>query len=91
MPKTTVRLDPDEQEILDAFENGKLKPVKSRTDFNAIARNTLKKDHKINIRISGNDHAALQKKAAREGLPYQTLIGSVLHKYICGFLKETAH
>jgi predicted DNA binding CopG/RHH family protein len=48
----------------------------------------MKKNRKINIRISENDLSALQRRAAREGIPYQTLIGSVLHKYVSGFLKE---
>ena len=86
--KTEMVLDEYESEILEAFESGKLKPVKSQDDFQQIARNTLKKNRKINIRISENDLAALQRRAAREGLPYQTLIGSVLHKYVSGFLKE---
>jgi predicted DNA binding CopG/RHH family protein len=49
---------------------------------------SMKKNRKINIRISENDLSALQRRAAREGIPYQTLIGSVLHKYVSGFLKE---
>jgi len=83
-----MELSEYENEILDAFENGKLKPSKSQTDFKVIAQNTMKKNRKINIRISENDLSALQRKAAREGIPYQTLIGSVLHKYVSGFLKE---
>jgi predicted DNA binding CopG/RHH family protein len=51
--------------------------------------NTMRKNRKINIRISENDLSALQRKAAREGIPYQTLIGSVLHKYASGFLKDS--
>lgn len=86
--KKTIILDDYESEILDAFENGKLKPSKSKTDFQAIARNTMRKNRKINIRISENDLAALQRRAARDGIPYQTLVGSVLHKYVSGFLKE---
>lgn len=81
-------LDEYESEILEAFENGQLKPVESTTDFKTIARNTMRKNRKINIRITENDLAALQRKAAKEGMPYQTLIGSVLHKYVSGFLKE---
>jgi predicted DNA binding CopG/RHH family protein len=73
--------------VLDAYENGKLTPSKSQTDFHSIARNTMKKNRKINIRISENDLSALQRRAAREGIPYQTLIGSVLHT-ASGFLKE---
>ena len=83
-----IDLDEYEKEILEAYESGKLKPSKPRTDYQTIARNTMKKNRKINIRISENDLSALQRKAAREGIPYQTLIGSVLHKYVSGFLKE---
>jgi len=86
--KKTLDLDEYESEIVEAFENGKLKPVKSTADFQAIARNTMRKNRKINIRIAENDLAALQRRAAREGIPYQTLVGSVLHKYVSGFLKE---
>ena len=69
------------------YENGKLKPSKPQTDHQTIARNTMKKKRKIIIRISENDLSALQRRAAREGIPYQTLIGSVHHKYASGFLK----
>lgn len=83
-----IVLDEYEKEILELYENGRLKPNKSQTDYQTIAKNTLKKNRKINIRISENDLSALQRRAAREGIPYQTLIGSVLHKYVSGFLKE---
>ena len=83
-----VVLDEYESEILDAFESGKLQSVKSKTDFQTIARNTMRKNRKINIRITENDLTALQRRAARDGIPYQTLIGSVLHRFASGFLKE---
>jgi len=83
-------LDTYEKEILEAYESGKLKASKPRIDYQTIARNTMKKNRKINIRISENDLSALQRRAAREGIPYQTLIGSVLHKYVSGFLKEAS-
>jgi len=83
-----IILDEFEKEILEAYENGRLKPSKSQADYQTIAMNTLRKNRKINIRISENDLTALQRRAAREGIPYQTLIGSVLHKYASGFLKE---
>ena len=86
--QNNMNLDNYESEILEAYENGRLKPLKSETDFKAIAHNTMRKNRKINIRISDNDLTALQRRAAREGIPYQTLIGSVLHKFACGFLKE---
>jgi len=84
----SVVLDDYEREILNAFEEGRLKPTKSITDFKTIAHNTMRKNRKINIRISENDLSALQRRAARDGMPYQTLIGSVLHKFACGFLRE---
>ena len=81
-----IVLDEYEKEILEAYENGMLKPSKTQVDYQSVARNTMKKNRKINIRISENDLSALQRRAAREGIPYQTLIGSVLHKYASGFL-----
>ena len=85
-----TELDDYEKEILDAFENGLLKPAKVQTNFQEIARNTLKKNRKINIRIPENDLSSIQRRAAREGIPYQTLIGSVLHKFASGYFKEVA-
>ena len=84
-----LALDDYEKKILKAYENGELKPINSKVDFQAMAKQTLKKNRKINIRISANDLSALQRRAAREGMPYQTLIGSVLHKYASGFFRET--
>jgi predicted DNA binding CopG/RHH family protein len=84
-----IILDEYENEILEAYESGKLMPSPSKTDFQTIAKNTMKKNRKINIRISENDLSALQRRAAREGIPYQTLIGSILHKYASGYIKET--
>jgi len=84
-----IVLDDYEKEILEAYENGRLKPSKTVTDYQSIAQNTIKKNKKINIRISENDLSALQRRAAREGIPYQTLIGSVLHKFVSGLMKET--
>ena len=82
-----IVLDDYENEILEAYEDGSLKPSEAEVDFQAVAKNTIKKNKKINIRISDNDLSALQRRAAREGIPYQTLIGSVLHKFASGLLK----
>jgi predicted DNA binding CopG/RHH family protein len=83
-----IVLDEYENEILEAYEDGRLKPSKTPPDYQSIARNTIRKNKKINIRISENDLSALQRRAARDGIPYQTLIGSVLHKFVSGLLKE---
>jgi predicted DNA binding CopG/RHH family protein len=86
------RLDSEEKEILDAFEGGKLKQVSNRKKeierHKQIAEATFKKDSRINIRISSKDLRALQKRALAEGIPYQTLVASVLHKFVEGQLSE---
>lgn len=86
------KLDQEEQDILDAFENGPLKRVKNLggelARHREIAAATFRKDSRINIRISSRDLRALQKKALAEGIPYQTLVASVLHKFVEGRLAE---
>lgn len=84
-------LDNEEQEILDAFEAGEFESVltpERRAFLAASAKETVKKDKRINIRISSRDLTALQNRALEEGLPYQTLISSILHKYISGGLYD---
>ena len=86
------RLTEEEQEILDSFERGEWVPVKDlskrKKELIRYARNTLKKDKRLNIRISERDLNELQKKAVSEGLPYQTFVSSILHKYVNGKLVE---
>ena len=86
------RLTEEEQEILDSFERGEWVPVKDlskrKRELIRYARNTLKKDKRLNIRISERDLNELQKKAVSEGLPYQTFISSIIHKYVNGKLVE---
>ncbi|WP_126447834.1 hypothetical protein [Sulfuricystis multivorans] len=87
MPK----IDAYEQEILDAFEKGRLKSVATKAElakFKAAARATAIKDRRINIRLSSADLNDIQARALEEGVPYQTLIASVLHKYVTGRLTE---
>jgi len=78
-------LDPEEEEILKAFEEGKLIRVKDFEKEKALleeaAKNTLKKTKNINIRLTEQDLTRLKAKAAEEGIPYQTLASSILHKY----------
>ena len=79
-----------EKEIIEAFEKGKLKRSKNAAQEMKIASeaaaNYLKKDKRINIRLSGTDLNLLKRKAVQEGMPYQTLIASVLHKFVSGSL-----
>jgi predicted DNA binding CopG/RHH family protein len=87
------RLTEEEQGILDSFERGEWVPVrdlsKRKRELIRYARNTLKKDKRLNIRISERDLNELQKKAVSEGLPYQTFVSSIIHKYVNGKLVET--
>ncbi|MDA8083110.1 MAG: hypothetical protein M0024_05585 [Nitrospiraceae bacterium] len=87
-----TKLTKDEQEILDSYERGEWVPVKNlsarKTELRRYARNTLKKDKRLNIRISERDLDELQKKAVIEGLPYQTYVSSIIHKFINGKLTE---
>ena len=88
MPK----LDPYELDVLEAYESGKLKPIASKAELQrmrASARATAIKDKRVNIRLSSADLLDIQAKALAEGMPHQTLIASVLHKYVVGKLAET--
>jgi predicted DNA binding CopG/RHH family protein len=85
------KLDPYELEVLEAYESGKLKPIASKAELQrmrAAARATSIKDKRVNIRLSSADLLDIQAKALAEGMPYQTLIASVLHKYVSGKLAE---
>ncbi|SEQ30876.1 Predicted DNA binding protein, CopG/RHH family [Ectothiorhodospira magna] len=86
------KLDKEEQEILDAFDGGGLRRApdfeERKTRHQQYAEAMFKKDARINIRLSSKDLRGLQKKALSEGIPYQTLIASVLHKYVEGRLRE---
>ena len=87
MPKT----DAYELEILRAFEEGRLQSVATKAELDKIkaaARATATKDRRVNIRLSSGDLSDIQAKALEEGVPYQTLIASVLHKYVTGRLAE---
>lgn len=86
-----AKIDPYELEILSAYEKGRLKSVATKAElakFKATARATAIKDRRVNIRLSSGDLSDIQVKALEEGMPYQTLIASVLHKYVTGRLTE---
>lgn len=87
MPKT----DSYEDELLVAYDSGQLKSVASKTElaqYRSAARATAIKDQRVNIRLSSGDLNDIRVKALEEGVPYQTLIASVLHKYVTGRLAE---
>jgi predicted DNA binding CopG/RHH family protein len=89
MSKMPEKYESDE---IRTYEEGEWKSVKDKkariTKYQQIAKQHLKKDKRINIRISEKDLTDLQKAAVSEGLPYQTLIASIIHKYNTGKLVE---
>ena len=84
--------DKEEQEILEAFDAGGLRRASDfeerKVRHQQYAEAMFRKDARINIRLSSKDLRGLQKKALSEGIPYQTLIASILHKYVEGRLRE---
>ncbi|MEQ1911345.1 MAG: antitoxin [Vicinamibacterales bacterium] len=87
-----MKLDAEEKALLESVEHGEWKPAaggkRVRSKYSAYAKATFRKDRRLNIRLSGKDLEAIQKRALTEGLPYQTLISSLLHKFAAGRLKE---
>jgi len=87
-----MKLTKDETELLESVERGEWKTVpnfkREAKKYRAAARATMRKDRRVNIRMTERDLVHYQKKAVEEGLPYQTFISSVLHKYINGRLSE---
>ena len=80
----------EEMELLESIEKGEWKSINNLEEekerYRKYASNTLRKDKRVNIRISERDLMKIRKKALEEGIPYQTLISSLLHKYINGRL-----
>lgn len=88
-----LELDAYEQEILDAYERGDMKSTATREKLEWLreaARGTGAKDSRVNIRLSSADLQDIKARALEEGLPYQTLMSSVLHKYVTGKLIDPA-
>jgi len=85
-----MKYDEEEKEVIDAYEGGKMKlstPSKKELEkIKATAKNTFKKDRRITIRLYDHDYKGIQKKALEMGLPYQTLISGIIHRYIEGEL-----
>ena len=85
------RLSHEEKELLTSVEAGSFESVLTesrRKELESMAGNTFKKDKRINIRISNRDLVAIQARASQEGMSYQTLVASIIHKYISGVLQD---
>jgi predicted DNA binding CopG/RHH family protein len=87
-----MKTNKDEKEILDSVERGEWRTIadveKESHRYQKYARATFRKDKRINIRISEKDLIKLQRRAVKEGLPYQTFISSILHKFVSGQFME---
>jgi predicted DNA binding CopG/RHH family protein len=84
-------LNQEEKELLESYENDEWVSTSTPSNiakYKAAAKNTFKKDKRVNIRMSELDLELLQERALIEGLPYQTLMSSVLHKYVTGRLTD---
>jgi predicted DNA binding CopG/RHH family protein len=92
MKRKPIQLDAEEQQILDDFDAGEFESVPhldaETQSLRDDAQQSLRKDRRINIRISSRDLLQLQRRAAREGMPYQTFISSTLHKMVSGQLVD---
>lgn len=90
---TNSKLSHEEKELLQAYENGEYVSdltEERKAQLSDAAQAASKKDKRMNVRISSRDLKALQRRALQEGLPYQTLVSSVLHKYLSGGLKDVS-
>jgi len=87
-----MKLAKEEKEILDAYDKGLIKattPSKKKIrEVKSIAENTFRKDRRITLRLYDHDYKGIQKKAMEMGIPYQTLISGMIHRYIEGELVE---
>ena len=87
-----IKLDHEEQELLDSLEAGEWQSVPNVEQeiekHIQYAKNTMKKDKRVNIRISSRDLAGIQTMALEDGIPYQTLMSSILHRFVTGKLVE---
>lgn len=85
-----MKYDEEEKKIIDAYESGKMvlftPSEKEIEKIKAAAKNTFKKDRRITIRLYDHDYKGIQKKALEMGIPYQTLISGIIHRYIEGDL-----
>lgn len=84
-------LDKEEKELMESYKKGEWKPVKKKDKkkYEQAAKESLAKNKRINIRLTAKDYHDIQVKAVEEGIPYQTLISSIIHKYNKGELRST--
>jgi len=86
------KMSTEEREILEKFERGELRPTSNveheLVQAHQAARNTFNKTRRVNLRVTERDFSLAHARAREEGIPYQTLLSSVIHKYLSGRLVE---
>ncbi len=88
-----MKLNKEEKGILEAYDKGKMKTSspskKDKEKIKSMAENTFRKDRRVTIRLYDHDLKGIQKKAMEKGMPYQTLISSMIHQYVEGDLVDS--
>ena len=88
-----MKIDKEEKELIESIEKGEWRPVRDSAGLKkkllAAVKTTMLKDQRMNIRIAKRDLEALKARALEEGMPYQSLVSSVLHRYVTGRLVES--
>ena len=91
---TNHAMDATERDILDRFERGELRPApdadREMEEAREAAHNTFKKTKRVNLRVTERDYMLVRARAREEGIPYQTLLSNVIHKYVSGRLRENS-
>jgi predicted DNA binding CopG/RHH family protein len=87
-----MKLDKEEKKILEAYERGEIKAEypseEELEEVKITAKNTFRKNRRITIRLYDHDYKGIQKKAMEKGIPYQTLISGIVHRYVEGEIAE---
>lgn len=88
-----MKIDKEEKELIESIEKGEWRQIRDKTGLKkkllAAVKTTMLKDQRMNIRIAKRDLDALKARALEEGMPYQSLVSSVLHRYVTGRLVES--
>ena len=85
-------MGPEERDTLESFVSGELRPstdaAREIEVAREAARNTFNKSRRVNLRVTERDYMLAHTRAREEGVPYQTLLSSVIHEYLSGRLTE---
>ncbi len=90
--KTKMKFhDKEEKDLYESLQNDEWESDLSNSEkdeYKSAAQHTLNKSRRINLRLSERDYKRIKSRALQEGLPYQSLISRIIHKYLSGSIKE---